>query len=97
MSIHFILKDKIIEVECYQKLNLLAHAQLEELDIGSSCGGHGICGADKIQLDFVMGDLSEPTEAEREHLTDEEIKAGWRLGCQCWPMSDHQQIKVRRG
>lgn len=42
------------------------------------CGGHGKCGKCKVRA---YGELSPITEGEKEHLTDEEIKSGIRLGC----------------
>lgn len=83
-----------IEVPTYPNLNLLAHAQMEELEIGSQCGGHGICGADRIQVRALRGQLSEPTGAEQKHLGAEALAAGWRLGCQCYPQSDDAEIEV---
>jgi ferredoxin len=94
MSVQFIFKDNTVEVECFFSLNLLAHAQLEEIDLGSSCGGHGICGGDKIQVETEGNELSPLTEAEKDHLSESEINAGWRLGCQCWPLAEHQKINV---
>jgi ferredoxin len=82
-------------VDCYRGLNLLGHAQLEELPIGSRCGGHGVCGGDRVRVasqDFAK--LSPPTEAERRHLSAEEIHQGWRLACQCWPASDGLSLEL---
>lgn len=79
-------------VECYRNLNLLAHAQIEELDIGSQCGGHGVCGGDRVQVSS-NEPLSPLSEAERKHLSAEEISAGWRLACQCYPSRDGQVIR----
>ncbi len=95
MSIYF---KTLSSIPCYRSLNLLAHAQLEELDIGSQCGGHGLCGGDKIQLDLTFNlnstHLSVLTDAERRHLSEVEINSGWRLACQCWPSSDNQDIHI---
>ena len=68
------------------ELNLLAHAQAIELEIGSACGGHGVCGGDRVRLTPEANAQCSPiTSAEREHLTDAEIASGIRLACQCWP------------
>lgn len=75
-------------IETWCDLNILGHAQLEERDIGSRCGGHGICGGDRVQL--LEGDpklLSGITAEERKHLSEEELGAGFRLACQCFPNS----------
>ena len=84
-----------LEVPTYSSLNLLAHAQLEELDIGSRCGGHGICGADRVQVKVIRGAVSQPNEIERKHLNASELAAGFRLGCQCYPENDDSEIEVR--
>lgn len=69
-----------------RNLNLLAHAQAIELEIGSRCGGHGICGGDRVRVRAAdASGLSPLTQAEREHLSGDEIAAGWRLACQCFP------------
>ncbi|MBC7692356.1 MAG: 2Fe-2S iron-sulfur cluster binding domain-containing protein [Methylotenera sp.] len=71
---------------CETNLNLLAHAQALELDLGSECGGHGICGKDRVQLDLTRcGNFSPLTEDEKRHLSEGEILQGWRLACQCFP------------
>lgn len=79
---------------CERNLNLLAHAQAIELDIGSQCGGHGICGGDRVR---VPGSalLSPVTEPEREHLSPEELAQGWRLACQCFPERNDAELKVQ--
>lgn len=85
-----------IPVDCYRGLNLLGHAQLEELPVGSRCGGHGVCGGDRVQVPVADFDkLSPPTESERRHLSALELSQGWRLACQCWPADDHLDLDVR--
>ncbi|MBS1963672.1 MAG: 2Fe-2S iron-sulfur cluster binding domain-containing protein [Bdellovibrionales bacterium] len=74
-------------------LNVLAHAQTLELEVGSRCGGHGICGGDRVR---VLGEppLSEITEAERRHLSKKELAAGIRLACQCFPNDSTISLRV---
>lgn len=80
---------------CDRNLNLLAHAQLVELDIGSECGGHGICGKDRLKLaPEARALVSPPTEEEREHLSKEQLAQGWRLGCQCYPEKSGMRIEA---
>lgn len=69
---------------CDPNLNLLAHAQSIELEIGSRCGGHGICGRDRIRV-LNSDKLSPITDDERSHLSKGELANGWRLACQCFP------------
>ncbi len=71
-------------------LNFLAHAQAVECDLGSECGGHGVCGMDRIRITSTDGSvpkLSPLTEEELRHLTDRERSDGWRLACQVFPES----------
>jgi len=42
------------------------------------CGGNGICGKCKVK---VVGAVSEMTEVEKLHLTEEEVSSGIRLAC----------------
>lgn len=80
---------------CHGRLNLLAHAQILELEIGSECGGHGVCGGDRVRpRPEDKAKLSPVTDEEREHLSVEELAAGWRLACQCWPVSDSLDIEA---
>jgi len=78
--------------DCRSQLNLLAHAQILEKDIGSRCGGHGVCGGDRLRILSSTCALSGVTEAEREHLTPRQVAQGWRLACQCWPEADGATI-----
>jgi uncharacterized 2Fe-2S/4Fe-4S cluster protein (DUF4445 family) len=43
------------------------------------CGSQGICGDCRVRL--VTGD-APPSPADHDHLTNEELRAGWRLACQ---------------
>ena len=49
------------------------------LTIQTPCGGSGTCG--KCRVQFTSG-ACEPTAADSEQLSDDEIAAGWRLACQ---------------
>ncbi|MFN7685320.1 MAG: 2Fe-2S iron-sulfur cluster-binding protein [Oligoflexia bacterium] len=91
---------KINETDfCEPNLNLLAHAQALELNIGSRCGGHGICGGDKVrvtlsQLQSLGQSVSPLTAAEKEHLSQKELESGYRLACQCYPNSSELELQV---
>ncbi len=78
-------------------LNLLAHAQTLELEVGSRCGGHGICGGDRIRILDPAPRLSRITDAERRHLTKAELAAGYRLACQCFPETVEFSLRVEIG
>ncbi len=68
-------------------LNLLAHAQAIELEVGSRCGGHGICGGDQIRILSSRNAVSATTEVERQLLGSDALAKGIRLGCQVYPES----------
>ncbi|MCC7440968.1 MAG: (2Fe-2S)-binding protein [Bdellovibrionales bacterium] len=95
MAICFQTPQGKVEVECYRGLNLLGHAQLAEAEIGSRCGGHGICGGDRVRVDASKRvHFSPPTGDERKHLSPAEINDGWRLACQCYPAVDGLSLDV---
>ncbi len=86
---------------CEPHLNLLAHAQALEIGIGSRCGGHGVCGGDKVRVWVRLDDvkpgleaLSPITDQEREHLSAEELDSGYRLACQCYPNRSDLKLRV---
>ncbi len=80
--------------ETIPQLNLLAHAQILELEIGSRCGGFGECGGDRVRITEGAELLSPVTAAEREHLSADEIRAGCRLACQAFPQRADARINV---
>jgi ferredoxin len=87
MSVKFEKNQKIFDAgDCFRDLNLLAHAQMLELSIGSQCGGHGRCGADRIRLSSDdLQKVNPSTAIERHQLTSEQLRQGIRLACQCFP------------
>lgn len=50
------------------------------ISVETPCGGFGICG--KCRIRFLKGQVPEPTAEERKHLSDFELRDGWRLTCQ---------------
>ena len=92
MSVVFRIMEKNLSVQCFRNLNLLAHAQTEEINVGSQCGGHGKCGGDRVLIIQGADRLSSLTELEKKHLSPEEICAGVRLACQAWPEDDNITI-----
>lgn len=87
MALTFRGPDAELRVEVEPRLNVLAHAQLEEWSLGSRCGGHGQCGGDRVRipLEVQAQAFSAPTAAEQRLLSREELNQGWRLACQVWP------------
>lgn len=56
------------------------------IEVESVCGGMGSCG--KCRIHILEGEVSDPTLEEEEHLSEEQLAAGERLACQCFPLSD---------
>jgi len=80
----------------YPKLNLLGHAQLVEVSVGSQCGGHGVCGADRIRVVASQANALSPlSEDELKHLDEKEIKHGYRLACQCFPQFEAPDLVIQ--
>ncbi len=95
MRVVFRNSKQVCSVEAFHSLNLLAHAQIEELETGSRCGGHGHCGGDRIRILAGQDQLTPPTQAEREHLSDEELRSGIRLACQTFLKSGAFNIEAQ--
>lgn len=55
------------------------------LPIESTCGGRGTCGKCRVQ---VLRGSMEVTPADRRHLSEEELAAGWRLACEAIVTTD---------
>ncbi len=56
-----------------------------EIYVDAPCGGRGSCG--KCVVRFLAG-APEPLPVEREQLSAEALKEGFRLSCQCVPVKD---------
>lgn len=96
-SVRFVRQGSVEGVAdfCDENLNLLAHAQSIELDIGSRCGGHGVCGGDLVRVPGALRqELSDVTEEEKKHLSDLQISQGFRLACQCFPNRAIEDLTV---
>lgn len=78
---------------CERQLNVLAHAQMIDLELGSRCGGHGVCGGDRIWVPKTA-QVSPPTDREKQHLSDMDLEQGFRLACQCFPEKSGDSITL---
>jgi uncharacterized 2Fe-2S/4Fe-4S cluster protein (DUF4445 family) len=72
--------------KCQRNESLLACARRLGEGISSICGGRGTCHSCKVQI--LSGEVSEPTSNELETFTPPELKEGWRLACQTYPIRD---------
>jgi uncharacterized 2Fe-2S/4Fe-4S cluster protein (DUF4445 family) len=72
--------------KCQENESLLNCARRLAVGISSICGGKGTCRSCKVQI--LSGTVSNPTLNEVEVFTPEELREGWRLACQTYPISD---------
>jgi len=56
-------------------------AQALGVDISSLCGGQGKCGKCKVRVLGDSGTASEPADLELKHLSEAEVRDGFRLAC----------------
>ncbi|MFT7578660.1 MAG: ferredoxin [Myxococcota bacterium] len=72
----------------YPRFNLLAHADLGEIDIPQACGGQAECGTCRIRI--LSGDVTESRGDEDELMTKHHKRFGdrERLACRARPRSD---------
>lgn len=94
MSIIFSKGDQKWVISGNRGLNILGHAQMEEINLGSRCGGHGVCGADRVRVLSGAQFLSVANETEKSHLSPEELQQGWRLGCQTWLEDESANVEI---
>ena len=73
-----------------QGSSLLSTLAANDVYLPSACGGKGSCGQCKCQVVEGGGEI---LDSEKGHFTRKQIKAGYRLGCQCKVKGD-LSIKV---
>ncbi len=66
--------------------DLLTTLRAAGIAIESVCGGIGDCG--KCRVRILEGKVTDPTFAEEDHLSEEQLERGERLACQVYPESD---------
>jgi uncharacterized 2Fe-2S/4Fe-4S cluster protein (DUF4445 family) len=65
---------------------------LFEQGVEFPCGGRGRCRGCRVR---VLEGAAEINDEQRERLSDEELKSGWRLACQC-PLTDDLVVELRQ-
>lgn len=74
-------------------LTILDHAIQQEIDVGFSCV-RGTCARCRCFIVAGVEALAEPTDAEWDRLTDEELAEGYRLGCQAVIWNEEKEIDI---
>ena len=64
------------------------------VSVSADCHGRGTCG--KCLVRPGAGQVTPPTDIERDRLTAAQIAEGWRLACQTSPLSPSVSIEVRQ-
>ena len=64
-----------------QDIPVMEAAQALGVNISSLCGGKGKCGKCKVRVLGYLETASEPSDKELKHLSEEEIRDGFRLAC----------------
>lgn len=72
--------------ECPAGQSLLEAAHQLGVELVSLCGGKGTCHRCKVQV--LAGRVSPPTENEKGTLSPQELKNGYRLACETYPLGD---------
>jgi uncharacterized 2Fe-2S/4Fe-4S cluster protein (DUF4445 family) len=65
---------------------------LFEQGVEFPCGGHGRCRGCRVRIHQGKAEIND---AQKEKLSDEELKNGWRLACQC-SLVDHLVVELRQ-
>jgi uncharacterized 2Fe-2S/4Fe-4S cluster protein (DUF4445 family) len=71
---------------CQPGMSLLECARHLGVDLVNLCGGAGKCGRCTVQI--IAGDATPMTEIEKNILSEEHIRRGYRLACETMPLSD---------
>lgn len=82
-------KQIISEITLNEKTNLLDGLTKNNIEIPSVCGGGGTCGSCLI----LLSSMSSISDAEREKLSNAQLKKGYRLSCQQF-LADTQTITI---
>ncbi len=77
VAVEFRPSEKTVHV--LQGTLLLEAAAGAGIVLDQPCGGAGVCGKCRV---LVADGAGEPTAQQRDHFSEEELRAGWRLGCQ---------------
>ena len=82
-----------VTVEASRDESLLDALTAAHVEVPTTCGGRGTCGKCLVRLG--AGELSPPSEVERQKIPAERLAQGWRLACQAQPLSARVSIEVR--
>lgn len=79
------------QAEVRNGVTILAAARMAKVPLQSKCGGRGACTTCKVQVHSVAPP-SALSRMERHMLSEQMIRDGYRLGCQCTVTGDADVI-----
>ncbi len=85
MTITVAENGKTIQISDKEGASLLELLRSHGIYVSAACGGKGTCGKCKVQM---LSGATKIGEADRNHLSEEELEAGWRLACTAYPKDD---------
>ena len=77
--------DKVVTVA--EKANLLRTSIREKGGIPFKCGG-GLCGTCRCRIESGLAHTDAVKPKERKHLTEEDLRQGYRMACQTFVQGD---------
>jgi ferredoxin len=86
INITFITNDNKV-VTAPENSNLLRVSLREKGGIPFKCGG-GLCGTCKCRIEAGLENTDAVKPKERKHLSDEDLKNGYRMACQTFVRGD---------
>lgn len=87
--IHFLPHERTANVRA--GTSILAAARAAKVPLASKCGGRGACTTCKVQIQSAVP-LPALSRMEKHMLSDQKVKEGWRLGCQCHLTGDAEIV-----
>jgi ferredoxin len=78
-------------VSCPENSNLLRISLREKGGIPFKCGG-GLCGTCRCHIDAGLENLDAVKDKERNHLTEEDLRNGFRMACQTFVLTGEVSV-----
>ncbi len=83
-----IIENKNLEIDYNPAISLLINFTIQQIPIGSKCGGRGNCGTCRFKVIAGGEFLLPPNKVEQFRLSESALKNGWRLACQTYAVRD---------